>query len=101
MQDVHLKLNAGLQWQNRAIKEKDSFQIRLTFKEYIFKMLHFEKSLLCCWNLGISERGSEIPWKFRIVVLEKDVEDHSDWYVKKFKYYVESKIKVTSYIQWK
>jgi hypothetical protein len=38
-------------------------------------VLHLEKSLLWCRNLGSSERRSEIPEKVWNVVLEKDGDD--------------------------
>jgi len=38
-------------------------------------MLHLEHGFVWCWNLDASDSRSEIPGKFRNVVLEKDGED--------------------------
>jgi hypothetical protein len=69
MQDVHVKLNPGLQWQKHHSFHQ---QIRLKFKEETSKL---ENSFLQCQNLDTSEIKSEIPEKFLNVVPEKDGED--------------------------
>ena len=42
MQDVHMKLNPGLSWQNSIRQEKSSFhqQIGIKFKELTGEVLH-------------------------------------------------------------
>jgi len=42
------------------------------------EMLYLEHSFTWCWNVDISESGSEIPRKFQIVLLEKDGVDQLD-----------------------
>jgi len=68
MQDVHVKLNAGLPWK-KAFNKK---------KEETSKLLHLERSFVWCWKLDTSESRSEIPGKLLNVVLEKDREDQLD-----------------------
>jgi len=41
-------------------------------------MLHLEHGFVWCWNLDASGSRSEIPGKFRNVVLEEDGEDQLD-----------------------
>ena len=41
-------------------------------------VLHLEHSFVWFWNLDTSERRSEIPEKFLIVVLQKGGEDQLD-----------------------
>jgi len=50
----------------------------LKFKEENSKVPQLEHSVVRCWNLAPSESRSEVPGKFRNVVLEKDGEDHLD-----------------------
>jgi len=56
-----------------SIQQEDSFheQIGLKIKEDTSTVLHSAHSFVWCWNLDTSESRSEIPWKFRNVVLEK------------------------------
>jgi len=58
-------------------KEEDSFyqQIGLKFEEETNKMLHLEHGFVWCSSLDASRSRSEIPGKFRNVVLEEDGED--------------------------
>jgi hypothetical protein len=50
MQDVLLKLNAGLSWQKQHTTRDDSFhqQIGLKFKEESWEVLHLDRS--CLWR---------------------------------------------------
>jgi hypothetical protein len=44
-------------------------------------MLHLEHIFVWYWNLDTPKSRSEILWKFWNLVLEKDGEDHLDWWV--------------------
>jgi hypothetical protein len=50
----------------------------LKFREEASRVLHFEHSFVCCSNLDTSGCRSEIPGKFRNVVLVKDGEEEFD-----------------------
>ena len=56
-----------------AFSKKKIFhqQTGLKFKEETSKMLHLGNNFVWCWKLDTWESGSEIPWKFWNVVLEK------------------------------
>jgi hypothetical protein len=63
-----------------SIQQEDSLhqQIRLRAKEETNEVLYLEHSFVWCGNLDSSETSSEVPGKFRNVVLEKDGEQKLD-----------------------
>jgi hypothetical protein len=59
-------------------KKKTLFTGKLDLKEEISEVLHLKHSIVWCRNLDSLETRSEVPGKFRNVVLEKDGEDKLD-----------------------
>jgi hypothetical protein len=74
MQDVHVKLNSGLPWQNEHSTWDDSFhqQTGHKFKAETSKVPHLGHSFLLSWNVDTSESRSKITGTFWNVVLEED-----------------------------
>jgi len=68
----------GCRGQSSVQQEEGSFRqgIGLKFKEETAEVLYLGLSFLWCWKLDTSESRSEIPTKFRSVLLAKDEEDH-------------------------
>lgn len=74
---------------SRIIIAKASFNMKTTLVTSTLD-LNLRKKLVKlehCRNLDASKSSSEIPWKFKNLVLEKDEEDHSDLSCKKMKKY--------------
>jgi hypothetical protein len=107
-------------WQNKhsARTRYIHQQIGFQFKEKTSKILHLERSVLWCWNLNTLRSRSEISCKVWNVVMEKDGLDQVDWSGEKRnssnlidyiplcynsieEYYVESRRRGISYMQWK
>jgi hypothetical protein len=70
-----MKLNPGLLWQKGHSTRKKIFitKLDLILRKALVKCYTLSRALyVWCWNFDISPSRSEIPGKFRNVVLEKD-----------------------------
>jgi hypothetical protein len=56
---------------SRTATAQATFNKKNTFHQQLREVLYLEHSIVLCWNLDTLETRSEIPGKFRNVVLEK------------------------------
>jgi hypothetical protein len=75
MQSVHVILKSKSAIEKATFNKKNDFfnqKIELKFEEETGGMIHTKHIFLWCWNLDTSENKSQVPAKFRNVVLDMD-----------------------------